>query len=411
MDDALFLETLTQQTNFALRRAVERLREGLFDSLAVRLLTAHESHLNQVLDAEFQNVAKGNSSHYCVCGAYGQGKSHTLTYIQDRALQKNFVTSMVNLDLREVPFNNFTTIYRELLSNLQFPDSKNSLAVCWKNWFKVETVTQPELKDHLLDLLPKEMPLRFKSILTAMVQKNVTLTEKQKQSSTHVGFRPKEFTDLLSKSLSGFDIPLTRLRQVFKYRQVPFYREGSLNCKGTEPYLQMLRALALLFQKMGYQGWVLLFDEGEAICQMSLLQRSQSYSTLYQLFKNTSSNAGLFPIFAFTEDFFQKLKNEDYEKARIRNEVEIPYFKQNYGDAFKDLNLFRLQDLSQKEWSDLVSKLILLYTKAYHWDFPMAQLRPNLSKRLDGTKGQETRFRIKALIDELDLKHQEPLLT
>jgi len=50
MDKANFIQLLESAGNFKLRRAVERLREGLFDPFGVRLLTAHEAQLNSIFD-------------------------------------------------------------------------------------------------------------------------------------------------------------------------------------------------------------------------------------------------------------------------------------------------------------------------------------------------------------------------
>ena len=45
-----FFPLLEEADNFTLRRAVERLREGLFDPFGVSLLTARESQLNTMFD-------------------------------------------------------------------------------------------------------------------------------------------------------------------------------------------------------------------------------------------------------------------------------------------------------------------------------------------------------------------------
>ena len=59
--------------------------------------------------------------HLCICGAYGQGKSHTLAYIQAQALEQGYVVSTVNLDAREVPLHQFRHTYRALLQGLILP--------------------------------------------------------------------------------------------------------------------------------------------------------------------------------------------------------------------------------------------------------------------------------------------------
>jgi hypothetical protein len=62
---------------FLVRRALERLREGLYDPFAVRFLTAAHEALDARVAADLQRLQAGEAVHLCVCGPCGQGKSHT----------------------------------------------------------------------------------------------------------------------------------------------------------------------------------------------------------------------------------------------------------------------------------------------------------------------------------------------
>ena len=402
-----FKQLLDGETDFHLRRAIERLREGLFDPVAVRLLTAHEARLSQAVEGGFGEVDAGKAPHLCICGAYGQGKSHSLTYIQDRALAENFATSMINLDPREIPFHDLRQVYRALIAGLRFPDTEASLAERWREWAAGQLAAQSDLPNDPADLLPEEIPHLFRSVLVGLAQRNVSLTKRQRQLKKHAKFRPRDFPYLLSRVLAGETISVFRLRHALKYRQVPFYMEASLVCRGTEPYLQMIRGLARLFRQMGYRGWVLLFDEGEAVSQVPVPRRSRSYELLHRFFAPEGEIVGLFPVFAFTDDFFQRVEEEDYERTRMQGEEEVPYFPLDYARVWHGLNRYRLQDLSENEWNELIEKLIHLHARAYGWNPPKGQMRQEMSQRLAEMQGQETRLRLKALVDQLDLVHQK----
>jgi len=426
--DATYAQILNGETDFHLRRAVERLREGLFDPLAVRLLTAHEDRLNKVLDQGFRALEQGRSAHLCVCGSYGQGKSHSLTYTQDRALREGFVTSMINLDPRQVPFHDFRQVYRALVAQLRFPGGETSLTARWRTWADeqqdavsknavsentVSENTVPEntmSKNGVADLLPQEMPHLFRSVLAGIAQKTVSLSPQQRQTKKHAAYRPREFPYLLSGALAGDVVPVLRLRYALKYRQVDFYKEASLTCRGVEPYVQMVSGLARLFRKMGYRGWVLLFDEGESIAQGRIASRSRSYQLLDRLFSPEVSDGGLYPVFAFTDEFFQQVEDEQYDRVQVRHEQEIPYFDKEYAKAWKGLTRYSLQDLSRQEWDQLAEKLIHLHAKAYRWKPPQARMQQELVSRLEEMSDQETRYKLKALVDQLDLVHQEQVL-
>lgn len=411
MDTEAYLRALDGETEFHLRRAVERLREGLFDPVAVRLLTVHEEELNRVIDTGFRALDEGKAPHLCICGAYGQGKSHSLTYIQDRALNERFVTSMINLDPREVPFYNVGQVYRMVMANLRFPGITASLAAQWRAWADQQRAERRDLRNGIADLLPKEIPHLFRSVLAGLAQKTVSLSERQQRSRKHAQYRPREFSSLLTRALAGDVVPVLRLQPALKYREVSFYRSASLVCRGVEPYLQMIRGLARLFRQMGYRGWVLLFDEGESISQLQIPLRSRSYQTLHRMFAPETPGCGLYPIFAFTDDFFQRVQTEDYDRVWRREELDIPYFDRHYADAWRDLTLYRLQDLSHREWDDLTEKLMYLHARAYRWQPPETQVRGEMAVRLAEQQSLETRFRLKGLVDQLDVVHQEQVLS
>jgi hypothetical protein len=408
MKMSAFLQTLDDRTPFEVRRVMERLRDGLFDPLGVQLLTAHETKLNQAFDQGISALKKKQAAHLCICGAYGQGKSHSLTYLRQRAHQQKFVTSQINLDPREIPFHNFRQVYQALVSDIHFPDAKETSFINqWKNWCKKNRIQ--ETGTNLKTLLPDDMPHVFKAVLVALVQENMRLSQREKGLKKHAAFRPREFPYVLGRALRGEVVPVYRLRHALKYRQVSFYREAGLTCKGNAPWLQMVLALPRLFQQMGYAGWVLLFDEGEAIVQTRITSRSKSYQLLHRMLTPEFPLPGFYPILAFTDDFFMQVQQEDYDRVCIRKKVEIPCFDRDYANAWQQLNVYRLHDLTPKEWHTLCEKLIILHGRAYGWQPPKKRAREALAICLKYTRDQEARLKLKALVEQLDIIHQNQL--
>ena len=406
-----FFQLLGKANNFTLRRAVERLREGLFDPFGVSLLTARESQLNTLFDQGAQDIAKNKGTHLCVCGSYGQGKSHSLTYLRQRALQQGFVVSFISLDPREVPMHDFRQVYRALVSQLSFPDSDDSLVKVWERWTKGGYKQQLKgKKADPLSVIPDCMPHVFKAVLTALARENMQLSRRQKRLKKHVTFRPREFPWILANSLNGNSPPLVRLRQALKYREVSFYKEQSLVCKGWEPYFDMVRGLGLMFRQMGYKGWVLLFDEAEAIAQTRINARRTSYTVLHRFFCPDTPLHGLYPVFAFTDDFFATVKGEDYERVDTRKETEQLYFPENYAKAWRRVNIHNLQDLSDREWQTLAEKLIHVHGKAYDWQPEPGRLQKPLAATLKEMGAREARLKIKALVNQLDFVQQGVVL-
>lgn len=398
-------------SSFGIRRAVERLREGLFDPCAVRLLTASEERLREAVELGLRAAEAGEAPHLCILGAYGRGKSHSLLYIQDLASSRGFVTSCVNLDPREISLSNPRRVFRELMARLQFPDGSSSFPCLWKTWAREQT-RQPEFPvKSIVGLIPDRMPHRFKSVLAALASRSVPQARRENLLKKPAAFRPGEFSLLLERALNGEAIPSPQLAKVLKYRQVPFYREGPLGPVDNESVITVIEAISALFRRMGYRGWVLLFDEGESAVQGSVSVRSRSYRFLHRFFARGSSRQSfLYPVFAFTEDFFQQVQEEDYHRRVRRRGAEVRLFDCDYAREWQGLNLFRLHDLSRSQWQELSRKLLCLHGRAYDWEPPRSRLIGEMAELLDAMGTLETRLKLKALVEWLDLAHQEQVL-
>jgi P-loop Domain of unknown function (DUF2791) len=389
---------------FQWRRVLERLREGLYDPLAIRLLTAHGEELETRLHQDLLDVEAGVRAHLCVCGPYGQGKSHTLAYLQEAALRQGYAVSAVNLDPREAPLHQFRQVYRALLRGLTFPAEPAGAAAytsfidAWSAWAKAQPLASEDRAGALAALLPADMPHVFKAILVALVQPTLEVAPRQRGFARFGDFRPGEFLWTLRRALQGETVPVARLRAALKYRQVSFYRQASLALQGNEPFLQMVLALPQLLRRMGYRGWVLLFDEGEAISQVRRPLRAHSYRILHRLLCPDSPPPGLYPVFAFTPDFFQRLQEEDYS---------LPEFDRNYAQAWRQLSIYHLRDLSPADWRNLCDPLIAVHAAAYAWHADRERLLPLLTALLSTLPLQDPRSTFKALVDELDQVHQQ----
>lgn len=361
---------------FPVRQAIERLRAGLFDPVAVDRLTMEDEVIIQNFSKGLEALEKGQSGHLCICGSYGQGKSHNLTYLQRKALSQGYAVSLVQLDIREVPFYQFSVVYQSVIKNLSMPTGE-SFVEAWK-----------KCSLEVLD----DMPHRFRMILQAMLSKNKLPL---KRGGVKNGLKPKDFDYWLEQALMGHNLPLAHLKQILKAREVEGYREQSLTARGNAPYVQMVQSLGKLLTAMGYKGLVLFFDEAESIAQGRRSARIKSYEILSQFFEH---GGFVYPVFAFTEAFFDKVRCEEYGG-------EPPQFPQNYAEIWKSLQIIRLQDSSLTHWEDLQDRLVNLYAEAYQIDIAakLPEIKQQMRDLLEKLKMQETRFKLKALINQLDI--------
>jgi P-loop Domain of unknown function (DUF2791) len=399
--DAMALQNYSP---FQLRRLLERLREGLYDPLAVRLLTAEHAALDARLQQTLWRLDDDMGAHLCVCGGYGQGKSHTLAYIQAQALRQGYVVSAINLDPREVPLHHFRQTYRALMRNLTFPPTEDSDVAPtsfldrWRTWLRAQPRTDGDPAVSLAASLPAAMPHPFKAAMTALALPTLEVPLGQRILKQYRDYRPADFAWTLRRTLLGDNVPVVRLRPALKYRQVSFYRQATLAVDSYESFVQMTLALPALFRRMGYRGWVLLFDEGEAIIQGPRPMRARGYRTLHRLLYPEAPCPGLLAVFAFTPDFFQRLHEEEYD---------LPPFERNYAEAWRHLHVYHLRGLSRAAWHDLSATLITLHAAAYHWPADQARLMPVLMARLRTLPLHDPRATLKALVDELDQVQQQ----
>ena len=407
MNESGFHALIDNSGSFELRKAMERLRDGLFDPLGVKLFTIGEAKLYKVFEKGINDLKAQKSAHLCVCGDYGQGKSHALNYIKQQACAKNFVTSYINLDPRHVPFHNFKYVYKAMAEAIEFPDKQPFVSV-WKvladKWLGL-----PENDNKTIqDLIPKEIPHRFKSILTAIAQNNISIPLKKKKLKKHVRFKPREFPWILKNALMGKNIPVWKLRSALYYRQVSFYKESSLVLKEQEQYILLVQGLAKLFKKIGFNGWVVLFDEGESIAQTPITCRCKSYKLLNKIFSFKDKDQKFYPVFAFTNDFFLQLADEDYDRfKKSKNEFseKTLYFDKNYSKAWNNLNIHRLFDISSKNWKILIKRLIKVHTIAYNWK-PLSSIEEKINQEMSQYTAMENRLKLKFLVNFLDIEQQ-----
>lgn len=243
--------------------------------------------------------------------------------------------------------------------------------------------------------LPSEvldgMPQRFRLILQGMIAEEPV----GKQLKNKSGLKPKDFDHWLEKAVLGHNLPTSQLQQILKSRGVKRGRGEPLTCRGNAPYIQMVQCLGKLLHAMGYKGLVLFFDEAESIAQGRLSVRAKSYEILSQFFDHVGF---VYPVFAFTESFFDRVRTEEYGG-------EAPLFPKNYAEVWKDLQIVRLEDSSLNRWGVLQDRLIELYAEAYQLNLleKKSEIKEQMNHLLKKLNMQETRFKLKALIHQLDI--------
>jgi hypothetical protein len=98
-------------------RALERLRSGLPPDEGAQEISVGMNEFEPLLEA-FLGLEGRTAKGIAVLGAYGAGKTHTLTLIRDSARSRGFATAVVNADSAESALNHPQRFMSGLLQNL-----------------------------------------------------------------------------------------------------------------------------------------------------------------------------------------------------------------------------------------------------------------------------------------------------
>ncbi|MBM9507864.1 BREX system ATP-binding protein BrxD [Actinacidiphila acididurans] len=108
------------------RTAIDALRRGAVPDSGLDLLATGLERFEPALDAELDSVAAGGSVFKAVRGEYGSGKTFFTRWLGERARQRNFAVSEIQISETETPLHRLETVYRRLTERLatsSFPPS------------------------------------------------------------------------------------------------------------------------------------------------------------------------------------------------------------------------------------------------------------------------------------------------
>jgi len=213
------------------------------------------------------------SSFKIVEAYYGGGKSHYLRSVERVAHRNHFASAFVGLKKDECPLTRFDLIYSAVAENLTAPNTGGdshvrgigSVIASWVDGV-VSRAEEPhqELRRQIdsIDGLPL---VGFKIALRIAAQ-------------AHASGDRETFDEALVYLTSGKVPPILKKQGIL---QPVDMKNGSL----------ALRTLAALLKKMGYAGFVLIFDEGDRSLSLgSVKEKKAASNNLVQLINETAGS-------------------------------------------------------------------------------------------------------------------------
>jgi hypothetical protein len=219
-------------------------------------------------------LADGGAVFKLVVGDYGSGKSHFLYCVRDRAWQRNFAVSKVDLSPKECPYNDQRLVYAAVASSIIWHElgSQNEDERGLSRFFEgtLRRLLAPyggDFEDPGAAELPEVRA--FLQTLQATPVDSLSF-HKAVQGYFNALLRGQEHRlEALERWLHGEAVSTDDMRDLRAIGVTEHIRRNNA--------FKMLRSLCQVVRAMGYTGLVLLFDEGDRM--MSVGGKSEKDAT------------------------------------------------------------------------------------------------------------------------------------
>jgi len=235
----------------------------------------NESLLN-ALDAHYLGsyLADGGAAFKLVVGDYGSGKSHFLYCLRDRAWERNFAVSKVDLSPKESPYDDQRRVYAAVASSIiwhelgDLGEDERGLTRFLEGTLR--RIVMPHGVD-LDDPGAAEIPdLRAQLQTVATTPIDSLSFHKAIQGYFNAVMRGQELRqEALGRWLQGEEVSPEDMRDL---RSIGVTEKINKNNA-----FKMLRSLCQVVRALGYSGLALLFDEGDRM--LSVGGKSEKVAT------------------------------------------------------------------------------------------------------------------------------------
>ena len=276
--------------DFNALRVIEALRSGV-PSLAVGeyFSEARPDFLKKLRDRLEAVRQSGRSDGMLYTGRYGEGKTHLLNTVFSMASAENMAVSCVSLG-KETPMDRPWLLYRKLAANTYLPGARQP-----GFRIRLEELTQSSsAANELLAYTGKELLRAFfgtqeeeeRSLFLADLEGDFTTGAVIRRSYRRAAGTPAKFNQNFSKTKHSMDY---------------FY------------------FLSHLFPTLGYDGWVLLFDEAELIGRLGKRARAKSYREMQTFLKPPAKLERTFSLFALSSSYTEDVIDKRHEQENVQN--------------------------------------------------------------------------------------------
>ena len=371
-------------SDFNARHIIEALRSGIPSRAVGAYFSEARPGITRRISARLDAVREtGRSEGMIFTGRYGEGKTHLLNTVFNLASDSNMAVSLVSLG-KESPVDKPYLLYQKLIANTFLPGARQP-------GFRqrLEELTQGSgVTGELLGYTARELETdKLYFLLRALI-----------------GTQDEDERSLFLADLEGSFATGAAIKRSFR-RVTGKPAKFNQNFSKRKHSMDYFHFISHLFRQLGYDGWVLLFDEAELIGRMGKLTRAKSYRAMQDFLKPSLKLEGVFSLFAFSASFAEDVIDRKHEPQNV--EAAFADDAEGLKAASATLNAIlaapELAPLTKDEILGVLTSIRDFHGRAYDW-------RPGISpETLYGATeagGYLLRTRIRAAIEFLDQLYQ-----
>lgn len=363
---------------------IEALRSGIPSrDVGAYFADARPQIMRRIQGKMEQVCASGSSDGMIFTGRYGEGKTHLLNTVLSMASAENMVVSFVPLG-KETPLDKLHIVYPKVIANTYLPGARQP-------GFRelIEGITAgSSVAGELLGYTAKVTETdKLYFLLTALLK-----TQDEDDRYAFLQDLEGDFTTsgLVKKSYRRTTGTVAKFNQ---------------NFSKTKHSMDYFYFMSHLFRQLGYNGWVILFDEAELLGRLGKKTRSKCYLNMDRFLRPDARLEGVFTLFAMSSSYAEDVidRKHEFENA---DEIfaEDPDSLRIVKTTLQSiLDAPELAPLTRAETERILSEIQEFHGRAYDWT-PAVSTETLYRETEAG--GYLLRTKIRAAIEFLDQLYQ-----
>lgn len=385
------------------REIVDSLRLGAVPRHGLELFAVGLDPFERAIDEELEAAAAGRGKFKAVRGDYGTGKTFFASWLEHRARQRGFATTLVQISESDTPLYRMQTVYRRAIEGLQTKEwSAGAFRSLIDRWFynlEEEVLAQPGTNENDADAVSLAVGKLLEQRLATVSATQPQFAAALRRCHTARVKEEHAIAEGLVAWLMGQPNVSADIKRAAGLK-------GDIDHDGAGGFL---RGLLELLKQTGRAGLVLVLDELETIQRVRADSREKSLTALRQLIDDLSAGRfpGLYVLVTGTPQFFDGTQGVQ-RSPPLAQRLQTEFAKDPKFDSARAVQI-RLQPFSFDRLVEVGRRVRDLYPSDHAGriaarvnDDLLASLARGVAGKLGGKVGMAPRLYLKRLVGLLD---------